>query len=205
MKKLIMLLIVSLGLCLIAMAAPAEAKMPGRTNFLVNDYAGALSPETKAYLEKILRDTRGSDFTGTEIVVSTFETLDGIPFERFMHEYAGKWRRPVILENDNRIHIVLIVGEKKMRIGVGKYAQSILTVEITRNIMDDIISPELINENYNDGIKKGVEAIIGRLKEGKLQKSYAFRHAKRLFALILLVISALIVLLVVSRLRYKKV
>ncbi|MFA6143009.1 MAG: TPM domain-containing protein [Candidatus Omnitrophota bacterium] len=199
MKKLTALLVVSLGLCFIAAVVLAEVKIPGRTNFLVNDYAGVLSAQTKAYLEKLLRDTRGNDFTGTEIVVSTFETLDGMPFEQFMQEYAKKWRRPALLENDNRIHIVLIVKEKKMRIGVGRYVQHIITAEITRDIMDDVIALELRNENYDEGLKKSVETVAGRLKEGNLPKSYTFLYAKRLFLLLILAIFVLAIVLVTRR------
>lgn len=184
------------GLWLISTTAQAEIKIPGRTNSLINDYAGVLSPETKIYLEKLLRDTRGNDFTGTEIEVSTFKTLDGMPFEQFMQEYARKWRRPVLLENDNRIHIVLITGEGKLRMGIGRYVQHIVTMTAARNIIDNVISPESRNGDYDNALKKGVEAIIGLLKEGGLPKSYAFVYAKCLSALLILLISALAILLI---------
>ncbi len=193
MKRLCVFLSILLGLSLITTLAMAEIKIPGRTKFLVNDYTGVLSQETKAYLEKLLSDVRGNDFIGTEIEVTALKTLDGMPPDYFMQEYLKRWRRPFPLENDNRIHIILMLSENKIRIGIGRYLQHVLTQQDAKNIIEKVILSEFKYGNYDAGIKKGVEAIIGRLKEGGLPKSYTFVYVKRLFLLIILVISALII------------
>ena len=183
-------------------AAQAEVKIPGRTKFLVNDYAGVLSPETNAYLEKLLSDLRGKYFTGTEIDVSTFKTLYGMPIDSFMYEYLRKWRRPFPLENDNRIHVILMISENKMRIGIGRYLKNIITKTDAKNIMDTVMVPEFRSGNYDSGIKKGVQIIVDILNKNKTPKSIFFTYVRRLFvpAIVIMVILAIILI----QLRYKK-
>jgi uncharacterized protein len=192
-------LFTSLTVCFIVTVSGAEIKVPGRTNSLVNDYAQVLSSEARAYLQKLLNETRGADFTGTEIEISTFKTLGGMPFDHFMQEYARRWRRPVLLENDNRIHIVLISGEQKVRMGVGKYVQEIITTDIAKDIMDNVMIPEFAKGNYDEGFKKGAGAIIELLNKGNLPKSRAFMYAKILVRITLLIIFATVILFFLLR------
>lgn len=187
------------GLLLISSLVQAEIKVPGRTGSLVNDYAGVLSADTKVFLEKILRDLRGDNFTGTEIEVSTFKTLDGMSFEKFMPEYAGKWRRPVLIENDNRIHIVIIVEDGKSRMGVGRYLESAVTPDISKHIMSGIMVPEFEKGNYDEGVKKGIGEIIDVINKSKLPRSYGFLYVKRFLVFGMLLILAILILLILRR------
>lgn len=198
MKRSFVFLSILLGLSLIATLAMAEIKIPGRTKFLVNDYAGVLSAETKARLEKLLRGVRDTDFIGTEIEVSTFKTLDGASFEDFIREYARKWRMPMLIESYHRIHVVVIVDDHKMRIGVGRSLDNVITKADTNKIMRDMVA-EFGSKGYESGIIKGVDAIIGFLKKGNMPKIYTFAYVRRLFMALILIISVLVIVFLARR------
>lgn len=200
MKKVFVFFVI-LILSLVSAAIAVDVMALGRSNSLVNDYAGVLSPGTKVYLEKLLHDIRGNNFTGTEIEVTTLKTLNAIPLESFMQEYVKRWRRPFLLENDNRVHIILILSENKFRMGIGRYLQHMLTQQDAKNIAESVIFPEFKYGNYDAGIKKGIEAIINILNKSKLPKNYTFVFFKYLFRLTILVIAAFTAIFLIRRKR----
>lgn len=189
LKKSVVYLSVLLISCFIAGHASAGIKIPGRTGSLVNDYAGALSPETRTYLEKLLREKRGNNFTGTEIIVSIFETMGDMRFHDFIDAYARKWRRPYLLENENQIHLILIMKKGKLSLAAGVPLRKIMTAEVIDDILNKVVSPELKNGNYDEGIKKGAEAILDVLNRSDLPKNYSFIYARAAFGLILLTLA----------------
>ncbi len=51
-------------------------------------------------------------------------------------------------------------AERKISIATGYGPEFVLTDEICKRVIDNVIIPELINGNYYQGIKKGVNELI---------------------------------------------
>jgi uncharacterized protein len=63
---------------------------------------------------------------------------------------------------DNGLSIVFSKNLKRIRISTGLTTQEILTDEFCKNIIDHIIIPEFKNEDYFNGIEKGLKALIAK-------------------------------------------
>lgn len=183
--------------------AMAVVDLGGRIESLVDDRAGVISKDAKEYLSTLLPAFRGKDFGGTEIVITTFDSSPGMTFDQFMNLYALRWRRPSIIESDNRVHIVLMVKDKEVRMGVGRYLQEIMPPAVANYIISEIIMPEVKVGDYDSAMIAGVEAVIRVVEGAKLPRSRLLSNARVIFyAFISLVVISAIFLFV--RLRYKK-
>jgi uncharacterized protein len=145
----------------------SRTDIPGRTAYLVNDYAGVLDKVTKQHLEGMLRDMRDNKPMHTEVVVSTFKSLGGKSFDDFFVRYLRRWWRFPLVERHNRIQVVIIVGDGKMRIGVGDGITGVVTGEMRDRIMREIMLPDFERGDYSSGIRKGVETIVAILSNAK--------------------------------------
>ena len=139
-------------------------EIPGRTRYKVNDYAGVIDVSTKEYLEKFLTDF-GKEHKKIEIIVTTIPSLEGMPLNAFMHEYTPKWRRAWPFEKDRRIHFVVVPADSKTVFGIGRAVQNLVTPAAADHIIKEIVLPEFRNSKYNEGVKKGIEAITRLLRQ----------------------------------------
>jgi len=138
------------------------AQIPGRTNFLVNDYAGVLEPAAKAQLEKTLDDFKKS--RRIELIVTTVSSTEGMDPDTFMKKYAKKWRWIWPFESDRRVHIALFVREKNLRIGVGRVLEKQLPPAEVRRIIVQLMVPELVQKRYTAAVNAGVKLVIANLE-----------------------------------------
>ncbi len=137
--------------------------IPGRTSHKVNDYAEVIDPMTEQKLEILLNRLQREGPKGAEVIVSTFPSLDGMSFERFIVDYAHKWRRIWPFENDKRVHFVIIVNDGKMRIGVGYPFENDLPGSKVKELLNDKVTPYFKLRRYSEGIVAGVLGIVGAL------------------------------------------
>jgi uncharacterized protein len=160
MKKLLSALLLLTIAISAAHAAPLPGgKLPGRTAYHVNDYAGILSQDARKDLEILLNKMGRDSKYPIEIVVSTFDTLGTTPFEEFMVSYAHRWRLPFWVEKDRRIHIVVIVKDGKVRIGVGYGILWMFPKSVVEYIVSEKLLPKFREGKYDEGIKDAIDFI----------------------------------------------
>lgn len=130
------------------------------SDFYVNDYAGVLTEETKNYIIKTNAELQQK--TGAQIVVVTIKNLENISIE----EYATTLFRNFGIgdaQKNNGVLLLCSTGDRKFRIEVGYGLEGTLTDGKTGRIQDTYIIPYLKNNNYNDGIKNGFNAILNEI------------------------------------------
>lgn len=123
----------------------------------VNDYAGMISPETKARLESELRAFEQSD--STQVVIFTIPSLEGEAIEDFGIKVAESWKIGQ-KGKDNGIIFVVAKQERKMRIEVGRGLEGKLTDLMAGRIIDLVVKPRFKRADYDGGFTAGVSAII---------------------------------------------
>jgi uncharacterized protein len=133
-----------------ALEAPA---LKGR----VNDYAEMLSPSTVNRLETRLAEFERTD--STQIAVLTVPSLQGDSLEEFSIRTAEKWKLGQ-KGADNGALLVISRDDRKLRIEVGYGLEGKLTDLMSGRIIDDIITPDFKQGNFDAGVEHGVEAMI---------------------------------------------
>jgi len=159
MKKIILLLSITF---LFALDFP---KLTGR----VVDNANLLSPQTKQYLEKRIKEFENN--TSNQLVVVTLNSLEGVPIEEYGYKLGRYWG---IGEKgkDNGVLLIIAPNERKVRIEVGYGLEGNLTDAKSFMIINDNILPYFKNGNYDEGVKKGVDAIINTLSTQKKEQEF---------------------------------
>ena len=127
----------------------------------VNDYANMLSPETRNYLDLILQQFE--DKESTQIVVLTIPSLQGDALENFSIRVAEQWK---IGQKglDNGAILLIAKQDRKLRIEAGYGLEGRLTDLISGQIIRNVIVPEFKNGQVDQGVIKGVNAIIAAVK-----------------------------------------
>jgi uncharacterized protein len=143
----------------------------------VNDYAGMLSPETKTVLEQKLAGFERDQ--STQVVVLTIPSLQGDILEQFAIRVAEQWK-PGQKGKDNGVLLILAKDERKVRIEVGMGLQGVLPDITASHIIRDVMRPYLKDNNYDQGISAGVDAIMAATKgEFKASPQDAARKSHR--------------------------
>lgn len=133
------------------------AIVPKTTEFYVNDSANLLFNDTEKYI--INMNKALEDKTGAQIVVVTVKNLEGKSIE----DYATELFRDYGIGNKEKNNGVLLLcayEERQFRIEVGYGLEGILTDGKTGRIQDNYIIPYLSQNNFNDGIKNGFNAVL---------------------------------------------
>lgn len=134
----------------------------------VNDFAGILSPETRASLEASLVDFEKQ--TSNEIVVVTVFSFEGLDSFSYSQELFIKWG---IGKEDKNNGVVLLLGPVEglpfpergdVFINVGKGLEGALPDSLTGTIIRQEIVPQFKNKNFSQGILNGVSAIMQAVK-----------------------------------------
>lgn len=141
-----------------AQAFPA----PSSSEQYVNDQAGVLKQETKQYMIQMAKKLE--EKTQAQIAVVTVKSLEG----KTVEEYANEVFRAYGIGQEGKNNGVLILcstGERKLRIEVGYGLEGRLTDGKTGRIQDEYMVPDLKNDNYNDGLKKGFNALLQEIAD----------------------------------------
>ncbi|MCK9173976.1 MAG: TPM domain-containing protein [Desulforhopalus sp.] len=137
-----------------AMETPA---LQGR----INDYAGLLSPETKATLTEQLAALEKSD--GSQIVVLTVNSLQETVDSDFARQCAAQWKLGQ-KGTDNWALLLIALQDHKIRIEVGYGLEGRLTDLTGGRIIRNILAPQFKEGLYEQGIAEAVKAMIGTVK-----------------------------------------
>ncbi len=145
-------------LLLLPLQVPAQ-NIPPRPDppRLVNDFAGVLSPDEVAALERKL--VAFDDSTSNQAVIVTVKTLDGYPIEEFSLNILRQWGIGN-QETNNGVLILAAIDDREVRIETG-YGLEGAIPDITANriITYDIV-PAFRSRNYYEGLDKAVNSII---------------------------------------------
>lgn len=139
-------------------------------NFYINDYANILSNEVEDYIQN--RSVALNNVDGTQIVVVTVSNLEGNSIE----DYALNLFRNFGIgdsKKNNGILILVSVEERMLRIEVGYGLEGIINDGKAGRIRDQYMTPYLKNNDWDNGIKNGYDAIYSEIvKENNLNIDY---------------------------------
>ncbi|MGB1242593.1 MAG: TPM domain-containing protein [Chitinophagales bacterium] len=127
----------------------------------VNDYGNVLSDAAEQQLERILKVHE--DSTSNQIVVLTIGSLEDEFLEGYSEKVATTWKLGT-KNNDNGVLLLVSVQDRKMRIEVGYGLEPYLTDAKSSRIIRNVITPSFRQGDYDGGIVKGVNAIVGTIE-----------------------------------------
>lgn len=161
---------VALLLCISSssLAAPEFPRLSGR----VVDNAGMLASSTRQQISQQLAEHEST--TTNQIVVATIPHLQGYSIEEFTYQLGRHW---AIGQQETNNGVVLLIAkkEREIRIEVGYGLEGALTDALAANIIQTVIKPQFKKGDFNQGISKGVTAIIaaiaGEYQAGKVKNS----------------------------------
>lgn len=193
-------------LLLLILTVKSLAVVEPTSEFYVNDYANLLNEETKQYI--INCNTILYSKTGAQVVVVTIPNLEGSSLE----EYATSLFRKFGIgdkQKNNGVLLLLTLEERQFRVEVGYGLEGALPDGKTGRIQDEYIIPYLKNNNWNDGIKNGFNAILQVISEeyriniDNSQQAVAVENKATLFEqfLPIIIIIMIIIIIIVSRFR----
>jgi uncharacterized protein len=127
----------------------------------VTDETGTLTSTEVNSLSQKLRDFDKT--TSTQIVVYMINSLEGESLEDVSNRIAEKNK---IGRNgkDNGVLLFISKSDKKIRIEVGYGLEGSLTDAVSSQIIRKELAPTFRNNNFYEGINKGIDAIISVTK-----------------------------------------
>ncbi|WP_224982482.1 TPM domain-containing protein [Geomonas agri] len=194
MKKLFLLLtfLLTIQVCAAAEVPPLRSH--------VNDYASMLSPQMAQQLESELTAFERSD--STQIVVLTIPSLEGEVLEQYSIKVVEKWQLGQ-KGKDNGALLLVVKNDRKIRIEVGRGLEGKLTDLMSGRIIRNEITPAFKRGDFDQGISRGVDAIMATVRGEYQAQSTDLRHGKRgappILTLLLFVLVASVFLGGISR------
>jgi uncharacterized protein len=155
----LVLILVILGLPVTAVFARDYPSPQG----YVNDFAGVLSSETIANVERLLSAL--DDVTSAEVVVVTLDNLEGVNIEEYAAGLFQNWGIGK-KEKDNGVLFILAPQDKAVRIEVGYGLEPIITDGRAGRILDNQVMPYLRQDKYDEAVEAGVLAIESFIRDG---------------------------------------
>lgn len=157
MKKLVISCVSGLlFICQLAYGQTNSYKPVGH----VNDFANLLDIQSKNNLESKLRDYKNK--TSIEVVVVIVPSLDGLTVEAYTLNLAQRWGVGD-KQKDNGVVLLVAPNERKVRIEVGYGMEPDLTDAQAGRIIRNVIIPHFRNQQMQEGILAGTNAVLGTL------------------------------------------
>ncbi len=157
-------LILALSLVFPTLAGAVSPNLPARPAQYVVDLAGVLDPGTQAQLNGLLRTLEAK--STAQVVVLTFNSLEGEPIESFSHETAVKWGIGQ-KGKDNGVLITVAVKDHKYRIEVGYGLEGTLPDSFVGSLGRQYLVPNFRQGNYAAGLTAAVGAIANKIAPGQ--------------------------------------
>ena len=151
MKRYIAILVFFLGVnSLYAVSFP-------RPNGYVMDEAHILSQDTVSQLNSTLASFTAS--TSNEIAVVTVPSLEDLTIEEYAVKLFESWGVGD-KEKDNGVLLLVAPNEREVRIEVGYGLEGAIPDITASDIIDNLITPSFKSEDYDTGVKNGVQALM---------------------------------------------
>lgn len=143
------------------LASPAFAlDVPALTGRIV-DLAHLLPSDVAASLSAELAEHERN--TGNQIAVLTLPSLEGEPLEEFSHRVSTTWKLGR-KGTDNGVLLLVVPGERRIRIEVGYGLEGTLTDAKSSQIVRREIVPRFKSGDFSGGIAAGLKAIMGTIE-----------------------------------------
>jgi uncharacterized protein len=123
----------------------------------VNDYAGMISPQSEAKLERALQSFDLTD--STQVAILTIPSFEGDAIEDFSIRTVDKWQIGQ-KGKDNGVLLLVAKEDRKIRIEVGRGLEGVLTDLMSGRIIDNVISPSFKAGRLDEGFEAGIVAIV---------------------------------------------
>ena len=150
-------------LCIFLLFSPchAVANYPENTGEYINDFDNVLPADVEAELSSRLHDIEY--YSGVEIVVVTISDKEryggsSATWESFATGLFNAWGIGNLPEN-NGVMLLISSGDRKIRIELGAGYPARYD-SIMKNIIEEVISPNLKEGDYETAVVLGVEEII---------------------------------------------
>ncbi len=157
-RKSVLLLGLFLLLSVLPGIARAEAAVPEPgPKFYVLDQAGVISEETENRIMATSREL--ASLTKAQVAVVTLKSLDGQPVEEAALGILRGWKLGD-KELNNGLLILVVTGDRKMRIEVGYGLEGCLPDAKTGRIRDEYMLPAFTKADYDRGIYQGYSVIV---------------------------------------------
>lgn len=140
-------------------AAAAEPNWPELTGRVV-DEAGLLSGSQRSELDAKLAQLESA--TGTQLVVVTVNSLQGLEIEEYGVGLGRHWGIGQVGKNDGAM-LIVAPNERAVRIEVGYGLEGVLTDAISSSIIQTDILPAFRAGRMGDGIVAGTDSILAAL------------------------------------------
>jgi uncharacterized protein len=134
----------------------------------VNDNAQILSENARKSLSEKLKDHE--DKTTDQIAILTISSLEGESIEDYANNVFNEWKLGQ-KGKDNGILIVVVPGERKMRIEVGYGLEGVIPDVLAGRIIRNIMAPKFREGDYDGGITDGTLAVISVLEGNDLPQN----------------------------------
>ncbi|MFZ1321151.1 MAG: TPM domain-containing protein [Ignavibacteria bacterium] len=139
----------------------ALADNPTQLKEYLVDETGILTPlQHKDILVKLVNEDKT---TSNQIVVYIINSLNGESLEDVSINLAEK-NKIGKKDKNNGVLMLVVRGDRKIRIEVGYGLEGALTDAISSSIIRNVITPEFKKGDYYKGINDGVDAIIAAIK-----------------------------------------
>ncbi|HOV14299.1 MAG TPA: YgcG family protein [Spirochaetota bacterium] len=101
--------------------------------------------------------------TSNQVAILMINSLDEESIESFSIRVVEKWKLGQKGKN-NGVLLLIAKDDRKLRIEVGYGLEGVLTDLVCRQIIYKEITPYFKNGNYEQGIRSGIDAILGTIK-----------------------------------------
>ncbi len=161
--------------CFLFLTTPVFAThLPKPTNY-VNDFAGVLSEGERSDLNSKLYNYEQQ--TQNQIAVAIIKNLNGEDITDFTVKAFEEWQVGK-KGSDNGLLLLISIEDRKLRIEVGYGLEPYLTDSQAGEIIRGVISPEFKDQNYYQGIDKGLSAIEAELADQDPHNDQVSAHKK---------------------------
>ncbi|MDO8519284.1 MAG: TPM domain-containing protein [Deltaproteobacteria bacterium] len=132
-------------------------EIPPEPTGYVSDWAGALSQQAKQELDETLRQFELS--TTNQVLVAIFQSLEGEEMAGFTIAASEKWKVGQ-KGRDNGVILFIFLNDRELRIEVGYGLEGALPDALADLIIQQEIVPYFRAGRFDEGVTKGVSAII---------------------------------------------
>lgn len=160
MRAIALALFVLLAPAFALPAIAADSSVPAKPDHRVTDTAGLLSSDTRASVEKELRDYETA--TGHQVIVWTGQTTGDVPLETWTVNAANAWKVGRKGKDDGAI-LFIFSQDHKARIEVGYGLESHLTDADAHRIITDDIIPHMKSNDPDGAVSSGVAAMLATI------------------------------------------
>lgn len=143
----------------------SDFKLPNPSHeFYIYDEMDIIDYDVKNYIIGVNESM--SKKTGAQVVVAVMNSLENedMSIEEFANRLFEKWQIGSE-EYDNGVLILVVPNDRKIWIEVGYGLEGALPDGKVGEIMDECIVPYFKDDNYNEGILRGFNAIINVIED----------------------------------------